>query len=391
MKIAIAMENFSRYGGGAESYAVQLAEMLISKGWDVHLYGYSWDGSPSTAIFHKIERLPKWIPPAIRIIHFALAHRKMVRQEQFDVILGFGNTLIMNVYQSHGGVHFRSSMRKTLAIRNPLARLLKKVGMFVSPKFHARAWIESSPFRSKPRPIIVAISDMVRQDMAEHFGVPEHEIQLVYNGIDVAHYSAMRHSRSSSLRQKLGFDTEVLFLFMAYDFRKKGVRYLIEATGELRNRVGNNSFGVIVVGGSPTPSLKRLVRRNHLEDMVVFQPPTKEPESYYTACDVFILPTFYDACSLVVFEAMAGGLPAITTRFNGAAGIISQGKDGMVLQNPSDIKEMSEAMKYFLDPAQLTTASSAARKIAAQYSLGVNHKKMLTIFEQAAAANKLHC
>ena len=389
MKIALAMENFSRYGGGAESYAVQLAEMLISNGWDVHLYGYSWDGSPSSAIFHNIKRLPMWIPPAIRIIHFALVHRKMVKHEQFDVILGFGNTLIMNVYQSHGGVHYRSSMRKTLAIRNPVVRLLKKIGMLISPKFHARAWIESSPFRLKPRPI-VAISDMVLQDMAEYFRVPEQEIQLVYNGIDVANYSAMEHSCSSSLKQKLGFDSEVLFLFMAYDFRKKGVRYLIEAAAELKDRVGSNSFGVIVVGGSPSPSLKRLVRRNRLEDTVVFQPPTKEPESYYMACDVFILPTFYDACSLVVFEAMAGGLPAITTRFNGAAGIIHQGEDGIVLQNPTDIKEMSDAMRCFLDPALLKTASSAARETAAHYSLAANHQRMLTIFEQAAAVINPH-
>ena len=58
MKIAMAMENFSRYGGGAESYAVGLAQTLVSEGWEVHLYGHSWDGQPAEAVFHSIPKLP---------------------------------------------------------------------------------------------------------------------------------------------------------------------------------------------------------------------------------------------------------------------------------------------------------------------------------------------
>jgi UDP-glucose:(heptosyl)LPS alpha-1,3-glucosyltransferase len=144
----------------------------------------------------------------------------------------------------------------------------------------------------------------------------------------------------------------------------------------------------VVVGGSPSLSLKRLALRNKLENIVVFQPPTKEPESYYKACDVFVLPTFYDACSLVVFEAMAAGLPAITTRFNGAAGIISHKQDGMVLQDPSDTKEMADAMAYFLEPDSLALASSTARETATHYTLEANHKKMLAIIEEVAAIRK---
>ena len=121
----MAMENFSRYGGGAESYAVGLAQTLVSEGWEVHLYGHSWDGQPAEAVFHSIPKLPRWVPPSIRILSFAFRHRTMIAAEEFDVVLGFGNTLVMNVYQSHGGVHFISNIRKLQAIRNPLARWLK--------------------------------------------------------------------------------------------------------------------------------------------------------------------------------------------------------------------------------------------------------------------------
>jgi UDP-glucose:(heptosyl)LPS alpha-1,3-glucosyltransferase len=384
-KIALALERFSRHAGGAEAYAVDLSQALIDRGWKVHLYGHSWDGEPAGATFHEIPRLSSWVPPSLRIIHFALSHRRKVAEDDYDVVLGFGNTVAMNVYQSHGGVHRCSTMRKLTAVRNPAMRLLKTLSVFLSPKYYARAWIESAPFRVKPRPALIAISEMVREDLARHFQVPVQEIRLVYNGIDFRRFSASPPSGAANLRARLGFDREVLFLFMAYDFRKKGVRYLVEAAGELFRRVGPGKFGVVVVGRTPPLPLKRLVSKLHLDDTVVFPGPTREPEAHYQSCDVFVLPTFYDACSLVVFEAMAAGLPAITTVFNGAAGIISHGIDGMIAKDPRDINELADAMQRFLDPALLQSASAAARSTAEHYTLEANHAQMIEIMDEVAS------
>jgi UDP-glucose:(heptosyl)LPS alpha-1,3-glucosyltransferase len=389
MRIALAMENFSRYGGGAESYSVTLAQTLVSEGWEVHLYGHSWDGEPAGATFHLIPRFPRWVPPSIRIMAFAIRHRHMIAEEKFDVVLGFGNTLVMNVYQSHGGVHFISNIRKLQAIKNPLARWLKFAVLLATPKYHTRAWIESAPFRSGQRPVIIAISDMVRNDMAEHFHIKKGEIRLVYNGIDHRRRSPDEAKKRPELRRKLGFDNEVLFLFMSYDFRKNGLRYLIEAAGRLKDRLGTGRFGVVAVGASPSPSLQRLVNKLQLNEIVVFPGATREPETYYDACDVFVLPTFYDACSLVVFEAMAAGLPAITTESNGAAGIIHQGIDGVVLHDARNINELADAMSHFLETEILVSSSEAARKTASTYTAESNHRQMLSIFNEVSGIQRL--
>ena len=380
MKIALAMERFGRHAGGAESYAVELAGTLISEGWEVYLYGYEWDGEPQGAIFHPIPRLSRWIPPSIRILHFAFSHRRMIAGEHFDVVLGFGNTLTMNVYQSHGGVHYLSNLRKLQAVRNPLLRSAKAMALLVTPKYHARAWIESAAFRMRQHPVIIAISDMVRQDMADYFRVDKQSIRLVYNGIDHSRFVTPGKGSRDEVRRKLGFgNREVLFLFMAYDFRKKGVRYLVEAAARLREKVEPGSFGVAVVGNHPSPPLSTLVRKLKLDGVVVFPGPTRQPEAFYAACDAFILPTFYDACSLVVFEAMAAGLPVISTVFNGASGVITEGIDGAVLKDPRDINEMAGTMERFLDRKLLESASSAARETASRYTLEDNHRKMLEI------------
>jgi UDP-glucose:(heptosyl)LPS alpha-1,3-glucosyltransferase len=387
MKLALAIENFSRYAGGAEAYAVALADTLVQEGFDVHLYGHSWDREPSGAAFHRIRRLPKWIPPSVRLLDFALQHKRMTATQGFDVILGFGNTLAMNVYQSHGGVHHVSSIRKLQAVSNPLLRFLKKLALLSSPKYHTRAWIESTPFRMKQQPVIIAISEMVRQDMSDFFGIDSDEIRLVYNGIDYAKFTNRGSGSSDSLREQWGFDKEILFLFMAYDFRKKGVRYLVEAAGKLRQNIGAGVFGVVIVGGPPSLQIRRMVKQLKLSETVVFHGPTTEPEAFYHACDVFILPTFYDACSLVVFEAMAAGLPAITTVFNGAAGIITEGRDGLILKDPRNTDEMSTAMQRFLDRNILQDASAAARLTASNYTIERNHHQMIEIFRNLPAHN----
>jgi len=86
----------------------------------------------------------------------------------------------------------------------------------------------------------------------------------------------------------------------------------------------------------------------------------------------------------VVFEAMAAGLPAITTIHNGAAGIVSSGVDGMVLDDPRDIAVMASAMERFLDRNFLESASAAARRTSSAYTLEANHRKMIDIFDEVA-------
>lgn len=384
MKIALAVENFSVRAGGAESYAVELAKTLVREGWEAHLYGHSWDGEPQGAIFHRIRRLPRVFPPSLRLMSFALSHSRLVRQERFDVIVGFGATIVMNVYQSHGGVHVLTTKRKSAVIRNPALRMLKTAIAYCTPKHAARRWIESAPFRMGQRPIIVAISDLVAADMTEYFRVPRNEIRLLYNGIDLNRFGRRDAGLRETLRKDMGVGAKTVFLFMSYDLKKKGAHTLVEASGILRDRFGKAAFEVFFVGGMPYPALSRRITRLRLDDTVKFLGPTDNPERMYAASDVFVLPTYYDACSLVVFEAMAAGLPCITSAHNGAAGIIHHGEDGFVLSDPTDSEELASAMARLLDCDFRERAAEAATRTVSRYSLEANHGEMIRIFEEAA-------
>jgi UDP-glucose:(heptosyl)LPS alpha-1,3-glucosyltransferase len=385
--IALAIEHFSPYKGGAESYAVSLASTLARNGWETHLYGLSWDGEPSAAFFHKIS-VPRLLPSWVKMILFAFQHKSMVKGKDFDVVLGFGNTIYMNVYQSHGGVHRFSTSRKVYSESNSVLHFLKRMLIFLSLKDKVRQWIESAPFRIEPRPRIIAISEMVRDDMVSFYGADKDAIELVYNGIDTERYNiGLRERLRGPLRESLGLKEEdIAFVFISYDLKKKGIAPLIDAVAQLR-RFKVRGFKLLVVGEKPYPALFRRIVDLGLEETVIFTGPTKSPGEYYANCDVLVLPTFYDACSLVVMEAMACGLPAITTTANGASGIITHGRDGYTISHPPKSNELAHAMKACFSQETLQCMSKEASLKGQRYSLKRNHLEMLRIFDEVTKLN----
>ena len=384
-KIAFAMEKFSRYAGGAESYAVSLATFLIENGWAVHLFGESWDGEPEAAVFHKIT-IQDYLPAWLKMVLFALKHKRAVKNMDFDVVMGFGNTLYMNIYQSHGGVHWISTKRKVYSEKSKIKRVIKRLIIILSLKQWVRAWIESAPFRLDPRPRIVAISKMIKKDMASFFRVKSTEIKVVYNGVDTSRYNqSLRHELRGPLRRQLGIrEDEVIFLFISYDLKKKGIEPLVAAASQLKH-MGNANFKVMVVGGLPYRSLSKQIKALDIEDKILFTGPVRSTQEYYANSDVFVLPTYYDACSLVVIEAMASGLPSITTTANGAAGIITDGKDGYVISHPPGVLDLVEKMQLLSDDEKRQEMSREALRTGRSYSEEKNHQEMMAILDEAAA------
>ncbi len=379
--VALAVEHFSRFAGGAESYAVALSAYLLEQGWEVHLFGERWDGEPSGAIFHPI-RVPRYLPAWLKLLVFDRRHRRLLRRHPMDAVLGFGNTTTMSVYQSHGGVHRYSTERKLHSEPRPWRRLVKRAMIMMSIKQWVRHWIESAPFRQQPRPVLIAISEMIRQDMHRAFGVDTEDIHLVYNGVDTDRFHPdLRRRHRGALRRQQGVqDSDIIFLFVSYDLKKKGMLPLIEAAGRLRSD-GHTRFQLWVIGGMPDAAMNRKVSRMGLDRTVRFMGKSKTVDVYYANADVFVLPTYYDACSLVAIEAMAAGLPVITTETNGAAGLITDGVSGHILSHPPTSAEIADRMRAMMDVQVCRQMSAAAAERGQTCSAARNHQTVARILD----------
>jgi UDP-glucose:(heptosyl)LPS alpha-1,3-glucosyltransferase len=313
---------------------------------------------------------------------FALEHRRRSAPRAFDVVMGFGNTIHMNVYQSHGGVHWCSTLRKLRAEPNALLRTLNRLVVLISPKHWTRHWIESAPFRMPHLPRIIAISAMIRDDMVRSCGIDGRQIDLIYNGVDTSRFNPeLRKRLRGPFRQALGIGSEeVIFLFAAYELKKKGISPLIEAAGLLKNQ-GIEGFRILVSGAEPYGRLSRRISQLGLKDIVIFSGRIRNMEECFANSDILVLPTFYDACSLVVFEAMACGLPCITTQFNGAAGVMTEGVDGFILDHPPRSEPLASKMSVLLDPDRRESMGHQAAATAQRYTIQRNHQEVLRILD----------
>ena len=118
---------------------------------------------------------------------------------------------------------------------------------------------------------------------------------------------------------------------------------------------------------------------------VLFAGRVEDPLPFYAAADFYVHPTYYDPCSLVLLEAAACGLPLITSRFNGASEMFNEGQDMLLVDDPSDDRELAAAMRTMLDDDVRRRFGAAARQTVSQHSFRRNVNQILEIYREILA------
>ena len=139
---------------------------------------------------------------------------------------------------------------------------------------------------------------------------------------------------------------------------------------------------ILLVAGKPDPAkYRQLAKSLGVADRVLFAGQVSDPVAFYQAADFFVLPTRFDPCSLVVLEALAMGLPVISTTKNGACEIMRDGQHGRVLSDPGDIPALAEAMRQMMDVNHRHALSSACLKLRPQLSQDAHVDRLQTVYE----------
>ena len=379
VRFATGILDFSRKKGGAERYLVDLCTRMASEGFEVHVFAEQWDEERKDIHYHRVNTLP--FPKSLRLLSFALRATKAIQAEHCDVTLGVGNTLEADVLQPHGGVHWAWFWRSLGAYDRPFTRMLKLSGRVLSAKQWIHGWIEGAPYQQEMPPKIVAISEMIKQDMIRWYHLPAERITVVYNGVDIERFHPRNGRWREEIRKRHGIGEEFLILFVSNNFRMKGLGYLMRALSRMRKE-DCPPVKLLILGRDRKDPYLRLAEREGLSGDIVFGGSTDQPERYYGAADLLVHPTFYDACSLTVLEALASGLPVVTTSHNGAGGLLQQGEEGWVIQNPRDVDEIRMAIGYFLEDGTRQRACQRAREKAEVYSEEANFRRMTEMFKE---------
>jgi len=387
LRFATAIRDFSRKKGGAERYLVDLCTRMASEDFEVHVYAEHWDEENRGIHFHQVRSIP--FPKSLRLLSFAVRATREIGKENYDVTLGVGNTLKADVLQPHGGVHWAWFWRSLRAYDHPFLWVIKFLGRVLSPKQWIQGYIENAPYKKKKFHKIIAISDMVKQDIIQWYGIPENQIEVVYNGVDTERFHPRNRQYREEIRRRHGINDEFVILFVSNNFRMKGLGHLIKALAEIKKE-HHPPLKLLVLGRDRQAPYLRLARKMGISEEVLFAGSTDEPEKYYGAADLLVHPTFYDACSLTVLEALASGLPVISTVSNGASGVLNDGQGGFVIRSPRDQRVLKERITFFFDERKRKEFSLDARICMERFLVEFNYRNMKSLFLKFAEKRKMN-
>ncbi|MCS7305970.1 MAG: glycosyltransferase family 4 protein [Thermoguttaceae bacterium] len=381
MEIGLVIDYFDPHRGGAEHWTYQFAQCLRAGGHTVHVItqGASPAADSLEVHVHRLGRIASRLQRAE-------AAETLLRRLQLDIIHDMGMGWYCDLLQSEDGSRLAQWERK-LCLLPLYLQPIKRWLMRWLPRYREFRQLMRRQFED-PRRILVAVSRMCARDYHRYHQVGPYRIRVVYHGTDIHRFSP--HHRQQwylPIRSALGINpNEILYLFVGHDYLRKGLCTLIRATGRLVRE--GLPARLLVVGGRPTAKYRRLARRVGAAHAVLFVGRVEDPVPYYAASDAFVLPTFYDPCSLSVTEAAACGLPPITTRWNGASELLTDGVNGFVLSDPADDAGLADRMARLLNPKLREQMGHAARLLALEYPFQRNYDEIQAIYHEIRCKRK---
>jgi UDP-glucose:(heptosyl)LPS alpha-1,3-glucosyltransferase len=347
--------------GGTEAVLYRTAEGLRDLGHEVHLFCGEYSIPPPQGTF--AHRVPYWpLGRAVRLMSFAFLAPRAIRQFGCDLVVSFGRLSAQDIVRSGGGSH-RVFLHRSLELAGPTKRLWYRL----SPYHRCVIALEKRQFANGGCRKVIAISRQVKKEIVDSYGVSPDKIAVIYNGVDLERF----HPRNRKIwREKVREQWKIpsdrpVVLFVGNGFRRKGLDVLIRALA----LPGMEYLTLLVVGADRrVEHYLQGVRSLGLSDRVIFAGVDPRVERCHAAADVFAMPSFQEAFGNVSLEALASGLPIVTTAVSGSAEILEGDLKEGILQNGLDADELRKRLLRLIELTRSTALGEAARRVAEKFS-----------------------
>ena len=318
IRLAIVRQKY-RPDGGAERFISRALEALDSDSLELNILTRQWSGEPRPDWHIHICNPPKW-GRVSRERGFADAARRCWQQEKFDLVQSHERIAGCDVFRAGDGVH-RVWLEQRARIVSPYQRWATSLSGYHRYVLAAEQAMFQSPSLKK----IICNSTMVINDIVRCYRVPADKFALIYNAIDAGRFCPATPEQRLMSRQQLSIPAQACTLiYVGSGFERKGLRQAIAA-------IAATDRYLIVVGQDKQQSKYHAYARSlGCSQRVRFVGVQTEVLPFYHAADGLILPTLYDPFPNVILEAMACGLPVITSHSCGGAEFVEQGVQGYV-------------------------------------------------------------
>ncbi len=356
MRLGIVRQRYTPFGG-AERFVERAIDALADRGVHISIYTREWPRERTGRILPVVCD-PFYVGNLWRDAGFARAVRAALARDRPDLVQTHERIEGCDIFRAGDGVH-----RAFLDARIRAGGRAERLAIAVNPHHHYLLAAEARMFANPTLKAVICNSPMVRNDIRAHFAVPAEKLHVIYNAVDPQQFGPDVRRNRAAMRERLGLSAaEVAFLLVGSGYARKGVATTVRALARLPSPAR-----LVVVGRDKhLARYAALARRAGVSERVIFAGPQLDPRPYYGAADAFVLPTLYDPLPNAVLEALACGLPVVTSRRCGAGELIVDHGAGSICDADDDAA-LATHMERLLDAA--TRANVAARATQAVASL----------------------
>lgn len=386
MRIAFITQNYLPTDGLGR-VTMALAEQMGETN-DVHIFTRKvLPDEPTNTVIHKVPAFTEIYSVCTISFFFASWLWLFWRRFRFDIIhlqgWSFLKPDVMTIHsifkaalqEIYSRDDFKDIVEKSEVDKNTIKRI-----EMITPVFEYNFGREHRYRR------LIPVSTQVKNDLMRMHNVPESRIALIPNGVDTIYFHPDNKGKfRAAVRAELGLDEEtLLFLFIGNDPRRKGLITVIESFIKA-DLPGSH---LLAIGTDPYSKNafdkpKKISRDAGFEERITFLGEQKDANRYFAAADVFLFPSIYETYGLVVIEAMASGLPVITSRTGAFPEIVDHGVNGFLLDDASDVEGMAGYMKNLHASDDLRERMAAAgRRTALENTWDKQVRKTLSLYEE---------
>lgn len=382
MKIALVILNAEPQRGGAERYTQDLATALVARGHEVHLLASRFARSVEPARQVHLDGAAGSRIGRYRAFAGSLAEH--LQGHSYDMVHSMLPVCGCDLYHPHAGIEAENLEKGHLRHGNAVHQVLSKLSNQLNRK--RRLYAQAERRMLEKGSAVLCLSNAMQQIAERHYQLAEGQSYVLSNGVDLHRYDPVaREKDRNQVRQQHSISRgDVVALLMGNNYRLKGLRQAIVILQRLVT-AGRTRARLMVIGRESADEYRKLAQQFGLADHVIFVGPTDDPPAAYAAADFFVLPTAYDSCSLVVLEALAMGLPVITTRQNGAAEAMQDGVHGFVTDAQTDLQGLHEAWDALLNDKLRIKMHTAAMGLRAELSRDRHVDRLLEIYQSVIA------
>ena len=374
IRLAIIRQRYNSFGG-AERFIERAIGALLKENAEISLITRTWSGTPQEGV-RQVICDPKyskiWNRRLARDRSFAQCAFKEMVSGRFDITQSHERIPGCRIFRAGDGVHAAWLDHKARG-RSKAYGLFSRLSSFHRYILRQEAAMLNHPALQA----VICNSVMVRDEMLAYYNVPVEKLYVIENGIDLEEFHPNLSEERARTRKPLGIteDTPV-FLFVGNGFERKGVEQLLLALSQTKN---DQSKLVIVGNDRKITFFEHLAKKKKLENRVIFTGPQENVKPFYGMADAFALPTRYDPMPNAALEAMACGLPLITSTTCGMASRVTHGENGFVC-DALDIQALAEYIDALSQPGAAGLMREKARAAVLDLGLEAMASKLIALY-----------